>query len=89
MACTCMACNHVHETHNHEEHHHDSLWDKHDIIRFGIAAVFFIIGIILKVTSEPFKIAVQFGGGGYSIALSSLFLSAPGLQQDWRLSRPC
>ena len=73
MACTCMACNHVHETHNHEEHHHDSLWDKHDIIRFGIAAVFFIIGIILKVTSEPFKIAVQFGGGGYSIALSSLF----------------
>jgi len=68
-----MACNHVHETHNHEEHHHDSLWDKHDIIRFGIAAVFFIIGIILKVTSEPFKIAVQFGGGGYSIALSSLF----------------
>lgn len=73
MACTCMACNHIRETHNHEEHHHDSLWDKHDIIRFGIAAVFFIIGIILKVTSEPFKIAVQFGGGSYSIALSSLF----------------
>ena len=73
MACTCMACNHIHETHNHEEHQHDSLWDKHDIIRFGIAAVFFIIGIILKVTSEPFKIAVQFGGGSYSIALSSLF----------------
>ena len=72
MACTCMACNHIHETHNHDEHHHDSLWDKHDIIRFSVAAVFFIVGIILKIASEPFKMSIQFGGGTYSIALSSL-----------------
>ena len=67
-----MACNHIHETHNHDEHHHDSLWDKHDIIRFSVAAVFFIVGIILKIASEPFKMSIQFGGGTYSIALSSL-----------------
>ena len=72
MACTCMACNHIHETHNHDEHHHDSLWDKHDIIRFSVAAVFFIVGIILKIASEPFKMSIQFGGGTYSITLSSL-----------------
>ena len=72
MACSCMACNHIHETHNHDEHHHDSLWDKHDIIRFSVAAVFFIVGIILKIASEPFKMSIQFGGGTYSIALSSL-----------------
>ena len=67
-----MACNHIHETHNHDEHHHDSLWDKHDIIRFSVAAVFFIVGIILKIASEPFKMSIQFGGGTYSITLSSL-----------------
>ena len=72
MACSCMACNHIHETHNHDEHHHDSLWDKHDIIRFSVAAVFFIAGIVLKIASEPFKITVQFSGASYSIALSSL-----------------
>ena len=72
MACTCMACNHIHETHNHDEHHHDSLWDKHDIIRFSVAAVFFIAGIVLKIASEPFKITVQFSGASYSITLSSL-----------------
>ena len=72
MACSCMACNHIHETHNHDEHHHDSLWDKHDIIRFSVAAVFFIVGIILKIASEPFKMSIQFGGGTYSITLSSL-----------------
>ena len=72
MACSCMACNHIHETHNHDEHHHDSLWDKHDIIRFSVAAVFFIAGIILKIASEPFKMSIQFGGGTYSITLSSL-----------------
>ena len=72
MACSCMACNHIHEMHNHDEHHHDSLWDKHDIIRFSVAAVFFIVGIILKIASEPFKMSIQFGGGTYSIALSSL-----------------
>ena len=67
-----MACNHIHETHNHDEHHHDSLWNKHDIIRFSVAAVFFIAGIVLKIASEPFKMSIQFGGGTYSIALSSL-----------------
>ena len=67
-----MACNHIHETHNHDEHHHDSLWDKHDIIRFSVAAVFFIAGIVLKIASEPFKMTVQFSGASYSIALSSL-----------------
>ncbi|UTC47126.1 heavy metal translocating P-type ATPase [Treponema vincentii] len=72
MACSCMACNHIHETHNHDEHHHDSLWDKHDIIRFSVAAVFFIAGIVLKIASEPFKMTVQFSGASYSIALSSL-----------------
>lgn len=72
MACTCMACNHIHETHNHDEHHHDSLWDKHDIIRFSVAAVFFIAGIVLKIASEPFKMTVQFNSASYSIALSSL-----------------
>jgi len=72
MACSCMACNHIHETHNHDEHHHDSLWDKHDIIRFSVAAVFFIAGIVLKIASEPFKMTVQFNGASYSIALSSL-----------------
>ena len=72
MACSCMACNHIHETHNHDEHHHDSLWDKHDIIRFSVAAVFFIVGIVLKIASEPFKMSIQFGGDTYSIALSSL-----------------
>ena len=72
MACSCMACNHIHETHNHDEHHHDSLWNKHDIIRFSVAAVFFIAGIVLKIASEPFKITVQFNGASYSIALSSL-----------------
>ena len=72
MACSCMACNHIHETHNHDEHHHDSLWNKHDIIRFSVAAVFFIAGIVLKIASEPFKMTVQFSGASYSIALSSL-----------------
>ena len=72
MACSCMACNHIHETHNHDEHHHDSLWDKHDIIRFSVAAVFFIAGIVLKIASEPFKMTVQFNSASYSIALSSL-----------------
>ena len=72
MACSCMACNHIHETHNHDEHHHDSLWDKHDIIRFSVAAVFFIAGIVLKIASEPFKMTVLFNGASYSIALSSL-----------------
>ena len=72
MACSCMVCNHIHETHNHDEHHHDSLWDKHDIIRFSVAAVFFIAGIVLKIASEPFKITVQFSGASYSITLSSL-----------------
>lgn len=72
MACSCMACNHIHETHNHDEHHHDSLWDKHDIIRFSVAAVFFIAGIVLKIASEPFKMTIQFSGASYSIALSSL-----------------
>ena len=72
MACSCMACNHIHETHNHDEHHHGSLWDKHDIIRFSVAAVFFIAGIVLKIASEPFKMTVQFSGASYSIALSSL-----------------
>ena len=72
MACSCMACNHIHETHNHGEHHHGSLWDKHDIIRFSVAAVFFIAGIVLKIASEPFKMTVQFSDASYSIALSSL-----------------
>lgn len=72
MACTCMACNHMHETHNYDEHYHDSLWDKHDIIRFSVATVFFIAGIMLKIASEPFKMNVQFGGAPYSIALSPL-----------------
>ena len=72
MACTCMACNQMHETHNYDEHYHDSLWDKHDIIRFSVATVFFIAGIMLKIASEPFKMNVQFGGAPYSIALSPL-----------------
>ena len=71
MACTCMACNHIHETHEHEEHH-DSLWDKHDIIRFGIATALFIAGIIVKAAGEPFSIHFHFGNSDYSIFLSPL-----------------
>lgn len=72
MACTCTVCNHIQETNNYEDHH-DGLWNRHDIICFSVAAVFFIIGIILKIASEPFKMSVQFGGVAYTIALSSLF----------------
>lgn len=72
MACTCMVCrDHIHEAHEHEVH--DSLWNKQDIIRFSIAAVFFIFGIGLKVTSEPFKIDISFGSVSYALMASSLF----------------
>ena len=72
MACSCTLCNHIQETNNHEDHH-DSMWNRYNSIRFSVAAVFFIIGIILKIASEPFKMSVQFSGGAYAMALSSLF----------------
>ena len=69
MACTCMACNHVHEEHTNDAHHND-LWNKHDIIRFGIATALFIIGIILKANGEPLLITVQLVGKAVGIPLS-------------------
>ncbi len=72
MACTCMACNHIHEEHPDHTHHND-LWSKHDIIRFSIAAAFFATGIMLKAADEPLKITIQLINKAASIPISPVF----------------
>lgn len=71
MACTCTVCNHVHETHHNEEHH-DELWNKRDIVRFAVAAVLFIAGIVLKAASDPFTVDIRYGSGVFAIGLAPL-----------------
>lgn len=72
MACTCTACNHVHSE-SHSGGSYSSLWNKSDVARFSAAAVLFVIGIILKVMDDPFKINVMIGSVPVVIAVSSLF----------------
>ena len=71
MACSCAACNHVHsEPHNGGSH--ESVWNKNDIIRFSTAAVFFVIGIALKVIGDPFKISLIIGSAPVTVTISTI-----------------
>lgn len=72
MACTCTACNHLHETHN-DKDLHTEMQNTHNTIRFACAAVFFIAGIVLTALSDPYTITLSLGSGSVGIALSSFF----------------
>lgn len=75
MACTCTACNHLHETHN-DKDLHTEVHNTHESIRFAWAAVFFIAGIVLTALSDPYTITLSLGSGSVCIALSSVFFIA-------------
>ena len=72
MACTCMACNHIHET-NLDDAHHNDLWSKHDILRFSIATALFITGIILKATGDSLNLTIQLADTAAVIPISPVF----------------
>ncbi len=79
MSCACTIHTHSDNEHHHDHHPHDhgASWNKKEVIRFGLAAVFFIAGIALTVTQAPFDIAFSSQSAHISIPFSViLFLSA-------------
>lgn len=72
MACACAACgNHTDETHSGQEHE-GALWNNHDTIRFGIAVLLFIAGILLELLPPMPHITIKIAGNSIDNMLPPL-----------------